>query len=133
MPPLSDPVSRSHRIHAASFLDDMIAVSAWGDLPKVQRMFEEWQSKSAPKPVQGGPDDPTSALSEVFKAAVENCRLEVIANLMENGFRLNLGSAYAAAKTKSIPVFQTLLDHGWDINQNGRGFPCLGHEFPTIN
>jgi len=73
-----------------------------------------------------------SGMSDALAAAIENLRVEVIAYLMEHGFQLNSGLACAAASTKSIPVFQTLLDHGWDINDAGRASPSLGHGFLMI-
>lgn len=134
IPVHSDGQSTSGQLeHANRFKDGLIAASASGDLPEVQVILEEWQSMLAQGPLRVLPHDPTDPMWKAFAAAIENQRLEVIAYIMKNGFQVSATIAGVAARTKSVPVFQTLLDHGWDINQTGRGLPCLGYAFSTTS
>ncbi|MCJ1249877.1 hypothetical protein MMC30_007103 [Trapelia coarctata] len=130
--PPNERIKQGHLAYADHFKDDVIAASASGDLPKIRLLFKEWPLTPPPATLGGGPGASTNTqwMYDAFSAAIENHRLEVVAYLMENGFQLDAVLAGVAARTKSIPVFQTLLDHSWNINDAGRGSPSLGHGFP---
>ena len=71
--------------------------------------------KPLPEHLSGsGPFDPFS-LSMV--AAIENKHLDIIAYLMDESFPINAVASYAAARVGSVRVYQTFLDHGWNINE----------------
>ena len=111
--------SREGREHEDRFLVEMEAACASGDLTRVQTLLQVWHSM---------PHSDVRALHPLWRslrAAIDNQRLEVIAYLMDNGVYVDPVVASAAVRLKSIPVFLTLLDHGWDINQTGRCLPAL--------
>lgn len=131
MPSPPNELFNHHIAYADHFKDDVIAASASGNLPKIRMLLKEWPLTPPPATLRGpGASTNTQWMYDSFSAAIENHRLEVIAYLMENGFQLDAVLAGVAARTKSIPIFQTLLDHGWNINDAGRGSPSLGHGFP---
>ena len=60
--------------------------------------------------------------------AIEHERLEVISYLLDSGLDVDPISMNAALEAGSTSVLQTLVAHGWDINQTGRGLPVLKYD-----
>lgn len=54
-------------------------------------------------------------------AAIENQHLDVIACFLDEGFPISTVASAAASKVGSLEIYQTFLDHGWDINERPEG------------
>ena len=81
-----------------------------GDLEKVSEI------------VESEPYSPEFLIQEL-SAAIYKHDLRMIEFLFKKGANIDSQILNAAASVKVLPVFQLLLDHGWDINA-----PILGNE-----
>ena len=102
------------RAHLNSLVTDMEAACSSGNLIQVKALLEKWYAAGKPIPEHmdlSGPHNPFSMVT-----AIENKRLEVIAYLMDEGFPIEAVEASAAARVGSVDIYQTFLDHGWNIN-----------------
>ncbi len=112
----------SRDIHAGDLADDMEAASASGDLIQVKALLEQWHAAGKRVPPDGFCCDPEDPFPMSMIAAIKNQRLDVIACLLDEGFPICAAGSAAASKVGSVDVYQTFLDHGWDINERpGRG------------
>ena len=106
-----DPATLQH-LSTQSTSDLYHVACATGDLPQIRILQEYWQS-SATHATPG------------LRVAIEHEQLAALSYLLDNGVHVDPGSASAALRTGSIPLLETLIAHGWDINQRGRGLPVL--------
>jgi len=67
------------------------------------------------------------SLNDGLKAAIEYKHPSVISYLLDHGAKLTPGMVeYATAEDTPIGVFETFLNHGWDINEPiANGSPVL--------
>ena len=106
-------------------VEEVVNASASGQLPTLQSLIEKWLAMEDPNPPR---DDavhgPLSPFSSALSYAIRNEHLDIIGYLLDKGIRITRGASVAAVvDVKSIPVLQTFLDHGWDINESPR-FGC---------
>lgn len=100
-----------------------------GDLSQVQVLVEQWRSELLPALLT--PQHLNSALVE----AVSYHRVAVTSYLLDQGAEISPNMiVLALGKTQdAIAMFQTYLDHGWDINsRTGLGVPALKYPLLTI-
>lgn len=93
-----------------------------GDLSQVQELLEQWRADLSPTSLT--PQHLNNALVE----AVSYHRVPVTSYLLAQGAETTPNMiVLALGKTDdAIAMFQTFLDHGWDINnKTGLGFPTL--------
>ena len=50
-------------------------------------------------------------------AAIENQHLDIVAFFLDQGFPIDAAASSAAARVGSVELYQTFVDHGWDINE----------------
>ena len=98
-----------------SLVTDMEAACSSGNLIQVQALLEEWYAAGKPIPEHMDVSGPYNPFSMV--AAIENKHLDIIAYLMDEGFPVEAVEASAAARVGSVEIYQTFLDHGWNINE----------------
>lgn len=65
--------------------------------------------------VDAGPRSP-EYLSQGLFSAIYHKNVEIVKLLLGRGVAINRAVPVAAAKARSLPIFQLLLEHGWDIN-----------------
>ncbi|KAL9119648.1 MAG: hypothetical protein Q9187_003802, partial [Circinaria calcarea] len=108
-------------------IEEVVNASASGQLPRLQSLMEKWLAMKDPNPPGDDVDDPLSPFSTALDCAIRNEHLHIIGYLMDKGARITrVTSTTAVVHVKSIPVLQTFLDHGWDINERpGSGCPPL--------
>ena len=93
--------------------------AADGDLNECQTLLEQWKQRLTPAPITA------KHLASTIAAAIGGKHPQVVSYLLKqgavvsgNGMVLALGHP-----EDSIPMFQTFLDNGWDINSK----TDLGH------
>ncbi|KAI9784927.1 MAG: hypothetical protein M1816_000563 [Peltula sp. TS41687] len=104
-----------------TFIAEFIAACSTNndDLSKVRSMLQAWRTSGNPS---GPPQQqPMLSFQPALHAAARNGNTQVVSYLLEEGCEVDPRTVVAASSANSIPVFQTLLDHGYDINL------CLGH------
>ena len=67
------------------------------------------------KLVDTGPRSP-EYLTEGLCAAIFENNVQIVEFLLNKGVAIDRTVPMAAAQVKSLPIFQLLLEHGWDIN-----------------
>ena len=74
-------------------------------------------------------DEPRSQdyLTEGLRAAIYQHNLKLMQYFLENGAAINQAISLAAAWVKRMPVFQLLVEYGWDINA-----PLTEYETPLM-
>lgn len=112
----------SCEIHAGDFARDMEAASASGDLTQVKALLKQWHAAGEPVPPDEYCCNPEDPFSRSMFAAIENQCLDVIACFLDEGFAISATGSATASKVGSVDVYQTFLDHGWDINE----LPAMG-------
>lgn len=91
-----------------------------GDLAAIKDAVERLNKRS-PNP------ELRRRLHAGLSAAIENKYVPVVSYLLSQGVDIMDLDFAAATKTKSYPLLQILLDHGWDINK-----PMGWDEPPTL-
>ena len=102
---------RRPRRRPESSLDALVSACSSGDLGRLRDLNKIWRS-----------------LSQQWiglAVAINNQRLDVIAYLLDESVDINPRALYPAIRLKLIPIFDTLVAHGWDINQNEGALPVL--------
>ena len=74
-------------------------------------------------------DEPRSQdyLTEGLRAAIYQQNLKLMEYFLENGAAINQPISLAAAWVRRMPVFQLLVEYGWDINA-----PVTAYETPLM-
>lgn len=119
---IEEAMELSRDIHAGDLADDMEAASASGDLIQVKALLEQWHATGKRVPPDGFCCDPEDPFPMSMIAAIKNQRLDVIACFLDEGFPICAAGSATASKVGSVDVYQTFLDHGWDINE----LPAMG-------
>ena len=81
-----------------------------------------------------GPNPRIDSFEYCLRCAIAARQLDIARNLLENGALIDEDVIDAALVSKSVAVFQMLLDHGWDINRNYNGgviFPYISYPLAT--
>ena len=107
----------THDIHAGDLAEPMEASSAAGDLTRVKALLEQWHAAGRRVPLDNPLCEPNNPFPMSMIAAIENQHLDIIACFLDEGFPINTGASAAASKVGSVEMYQTFLDHGWDINE----------------
>lgn len=104
MPP-SDPRYTRPAIHPSAVEAQRIFRQACGsgDFPTVTRLIRS-DTRDA------------EYLTEGLVGAIYQHQIQIAEYLLNVGAVINHYVPYAAADVKSIPIFELLLKHGWDIN-----------------
>ncbi|KAK2806515.1 hypothetical protein FQN50_005798 [Emmonsiellopsis sp. PD_5] len=107
---------RSGSVHSlAHVIQDLAAT---GDLQKIKPIFELWRAEVGQAlPAEEIPSlysHPT--ISEAIANAARNCHSNVVEYLLQMGVHITLALIKAASEGGRTEVYQTLLDHEWDIN-----------------
>jgi hypothetical protein len=100
-------------------INDLAEASFGGNLRKVQKLLQEWESMANQEPPRGLPSDPFAPFYNTLIEAVKNNHLGIVAFLLNYGFRCSEYAVTAVIQSKSIELFQIFFDHGWDINESG--------------
>lgn len=80
------------------------------DLPRMSKLLDQWTFPAR----EFAFDDSIS--SRRLEFATSKGHTFLMKNLLEQDLEITWLTVVHAAKCGSIDVFQTLLDHGWDIN-----------------
>lgn len=90
------------------------AACARGDLDEVETILK-------------GPRDTwESELNDSVTQAISDSTQSILTLLLSKGAKLNSGGFFIALNKKNIETFQTLLDHGFDVNtREFMGEPAL--------
>lgn len=96
----------------------MEEASAAGDLQKVKEIFEtlvisRQEGVSLEESTMPGS---TSVLERSLYQAARNSHTAVLSYLLDQDVKVTDHVLRGAKESQSTSVFQTLLDHGWDIN-----------------
>lgn len=83
-----------------------------GDLSRCQRLVQEWRLQTSPALV------PSEHLTPPLAAAVGAKHLAIVAYLLDQGATIsgNIMVLALGDTNDAIAMFQTFLEHGWDIN-----------------
>ncbi len=109
---------------------DMSSAAKNGDVSRVKKLLEQWKSELSPAPLTA------LHLNNIFVEAVSYNYPSIASYLLDEGAEifehiivLGLGKMDDA-----IAMFQTFLDHGWDINsKTGLGVPVLKYSLSITN
>lgn len=86
------------------FDSDIVEASAAGNLGKLASLIEERHPS-------------TSYLTHGLYAAVLHGQLQAVRYLLDRGaVAEGTVTLVAALRSKSLPIFQSMLEHGWNIN-----------------
>lgn len=101
---------------------EMFNAAKMGDVSQVKELLEQWKSKLSPAPLTALHLHSTLVEAVSYHhSSIASYLLDEGAEITENMLVLALGEADMA-----IAMFQTFLDHGWDINsKTGLGAPVL--------
>lgn len=70
-----------------------------------------------------------SSLDDALYRAIENDQVQAVRMLLAHGAQLKRVSFLAVCRHRSIPIFDALAEHGWDVNSLEFGGPALRY-FP---
>lgn len=101
-----------------------------GDASEVKKLLEQWKSKLSPGPVTA------LHLNSTFVEAVSYHHPSITSYLLDEGAEISENILVVALREtdKTIAMFQTFLDHGWDINsKTGLGVPVLKYSLIITN
>lgn len=92
-----------------------------GNVEGVHLLLERWQLDRSQSPLT------PKHLQSPLTGAIAAGKINVVAYLLEHGAELSpLNITQAMGPRQSLEMFQTFLDHGWDINSNtDMGAPAL--------
>lgn len=92
-----------------------------GDLARVEYIVQEWRSKIAPTPLEA------SHLQGSLAAAMSSSRPAIVSYLLDQGAVVSPNMIVTALSNNDPrAMFQTFLDHGWDVNsKTGLGVTAL--------
>ena len=78
-----------------------------GDLSEVQKLVKDWPSTNSLE----------EGLQSALNCAVQSGRVPVASYLLDHGAKFSSDISHLAIE-RDVPndMFQTALDHGWDIN-----------------
>lgn len=62
-------------------------------------------------------------LTHGLMAAIYQNNVQIVEFILDKGVAIDRAVSVAATSVKSLPIFQLLMEHGWDINA-----PILGNE-----
>jgi hypothetical protein len=99
-----------------------------GDLALVQTVVEQWKAQLHPSPLT------PKHLQSAMAAAVSSHHPTIVSYLLDRGAQVSPNNIVVALgeTDATIAMFQTFLDHGWDINsKTGLGNPVL--KYPAQN
>ena len=99
------------------FCAPLEAACTIGDLKTVETLVEQWLSNP-----QMSPNIVTHPMYEfnmAFFRAIEHNHPSIVSYLMSRGIGISNGATVWALKSRSIPIFEILVDHGLDINAPG--------------
>jgi hypothetical protein len=103
-------------------------------LQEAQSLLDQW-SASSPRaaapwaiPRLNSLDDPHAARQSRLENAAEEGYSFLVSFLLEQGAEITSSVIIAAGKSNSTEVFQALLDHGWDINEQYWGTTSLRYD-----
>jgi len=96
-----------------------------GDVSQVKELLEQWKSELSPAPLTA------LHLNSTFVEAVSYHHPSIASYLHDEGAEVSdnilvLALGVLGETDKAIAMFQTFLDHGWNINsKTGLGVPVL--------
>lgn len=85
---------------------DVCEASGAGNLEEVQKFLD--LPSDVPR---------SDRLQMALGISAETGHPQIVSWLLDHGADVTNAAAVGASNSRSIPVFQTLLDHGWNINQ----------------
>ena len=98
-----------------------------GDLQSCKILVEKWKQDLFPAKIT------TEHLRPAFAVAVGAKHTDVVTFLLDQGVTISSNAMILALgdTDDAIAMFQTFLDHGWDINsKTDLGVPMLKYDFP---
>jgi len=101
---------------------EMSNAAKMGDVSQVTKLLEQWKAELSPRPVTA------LHLNSTFVEAISYHHPSIVSYLLDAGAEISENILVAALREtdKAIAMFQTFLDHGWDINsKTGLGVPVL--------
>ncbi len=104
-----------------------------GDISQVKELLEQWKSELSPAPLKA------LHLNSTFVEAVSYHHPSIASYLLDEGAEISenilvLALRISGETDKAIAMFQTFLDHDWDINsKTGLGVPVLKYLLLNTN
>lgn len=110
VPPHLDEVEQEVARELESALDN-------NDAAAIIQALEVWASQPDPEKPVSGHDPGLWPYRLVLSGAIEQQNIQLVSYVLSHGIRIEVYAIHRALDLESIPIFQTFLDNGWDINE----------------
>lgn len=97
--------------------DNLTTALDLGDFATIDQILDRWPSRPEAEHNSGNYEPGLWPFKLVLSGAIEQDNVQLISLVLDAGLKIELYAVLDALDIESIGIFQTFIDHGWDINE----------------